>query len=267
MNNISEETSLIGFKAICNFVKELEGVFGKSHKPLKLYNRFLSETKFLNEQSITKNLKVFNVFCAENRTAFETKDFSKFKNSVIQYSPKLFIDMNFIFNKADTETKEVIWRHLLTISAIVDPAGKAKQILKEETSAESDFISNLITKVEKNVKPDSNPMEAISTIMQSGLLNELMGDISSNEKKLDMGKLLGTVQKMVSGLSGQVGDDPQAKQAFGMINNMMSGIQNGQAPDMAGMMGMMTSMMSSMNGSSSQPSIETIEEEEENKKD
>jgi hypothetical protein len=263
---MNEETSLIAFKAICNFVNDLEGEYGKKHKPLRLYKRLINHTQIAHEQAIKKHLSIFHTFCVQNRDALSSQDSEKLTQDRFEYSERVYIDMKLIFKFSDSETKPIIWKHLLTISAIIDPTGKAKDILKKSAEEgktgqnESDFLSNIISKVEKSVKPNANPMEAVSSIMQSGLLNEMMSDLGS--KKLDLGKLLGAVQGMVGSLSSQVGDDPEAKQAVGMLNNMTSMMGNigsgGESqgmPDMSGMMQMMTTMMSGM-----KPPSATVEE-------
>jgi hypothetical protein len=248
---MNDETSLIGFKAICNFVNELEAEYGKNHKPLRLYKRLVNHTQIAHDNAIKRHLSVFQNFCISNREAFSERDASKLSESKILYSERVFIDMSVIFRLSDSETASIIWKHLLTISAIVDPAGKARELLKKVTvedkdsSAEADFLQGIISKVETSVKPESNPMEALSSIMQSGLFNDMMSDIGS--KKLDMGKLLGVVQGMVSSFGEQAGTDPETKQAIGMMSNMMGGMLNnagnGAPPDISGMMQMMMNSM------------------------
>lgn len=263
---MNEETSLIAFKSICNFVNDLESEYGKKHKPLRLYKRLVNHTQIAHDQAIKKHISVFHDFCVVNREAISSQDTQKLSKNRVEYSERVYIDMKLIFSFADSDTTPIIWKHLLTISAIIDPTGKAKDILKKSAEEgktgknESDFLTNIISKVESSVKPDANPMEAVSSIMQSGLLNEMMSDLGS--KKLDIGKLLGAVQGMVSSLGSQVGDDPEAKQAVGMLNNMTSmmgnvgsGVGGSGMPDMSGMMQMMTTMMSGM-----KPPSSTVEE-------
>ena len=264
---MNEETLLIGFKAICNFINDLESVYGKKHKPLKLYKRLINHTQISHDQAIRKHIAIFYQFCSANQEALTTRDKTKLTSTRLEYSERVFVDMGYILGVADSETTDVIWRHLLTISAILDPSGKAKEVLRKATAEgktgkeESDFLTNIISKVEKNVKPDSNPMEAISSMMQSGVFNEMLSDLGS--KKLDMSKLLGAVQGMVAGLGNQLGDDPEAKQALGMLTNMTGmlggGAGNGQAPDMAGMMQMMSGLMAGASAGSTPtlPSVET----------
>ena len=201
---MNEETSLIAFKAISIFVNDLDSAYGKKHKPLKLYKRLINQTQIAHDNAIRKHLTIFYDFCVANRDALSSQDASKLVQKKIDYSDKVHIDMGFILRIADSETLPIIWKHLLTISAILDPTGKAKEILKKSaeddksTKDETDFLTNIISKVESTVKPDANPMEAVSSIMQSGIFTEMMSDLGS--KKLDLGKLLGAVQGMVAQL-------------------------------------------------------------------
>lgn len=249
-----EETSLIAFKAVCNFINDLESEYGKRHKPLKLYKRLINHTQIAHDNAIRKHLVVFHDFCIANRDALAVQDKTKLALKKLEYSERVYIDIDYVLHIADAETTPVIWRHLLTISALLDPTSKAKEILKKAAEEgksgvdETDFLTNIISKVEKSVKPDANPMEAVTSIMQSGILTEMMSDLGS--KKLDLSKLLGAVQGMVTTLSNQAGDDPEAKQAMGMLSNVTSMMGNmgngGPPPDMSGMMQMMTSMMGNM---------------------
>jgi len=266
---MNEDTSLIAFKAICNFVNDLESVYGPRQKPLKYYKRLINKTQISHENAIRKHITLFHDFCVANRDALTSQNAGKLVQKTIKYSDNVSINMEVIFKNADAETSPVIWNHLLTISAILDPTGKAKEILKKAAETgksgqdETDFLTNIISKVEKNIKPDANPMEAVSSIMQSGIFTDMMSDLGS--KKLDLGKLLGAVQGMVSVLGNQAGDDPESKQAMGMLSNvtsMMGNMGNNQAagtPDMSGMMQMMTMLMSGAKMPSA--SVEEISEE------
>ena len=54
-----------------------------------------------------------------------------------------------------------------------------------------DFLTNIIEKVEQNVSPNDNPMEAISSIMKSGIFQELITGMGSGLQNgtLDLNKL------------------------------------------------------------------------------
>jgi hypothetical protein len=263
---MNDESYLIAFKAVCNFVNDLNIAFGNRYKPLKLYNRLISKTQICHDTAIKKHLTLFTNFCISNREPFSERDNKKLINTKIEYSSNVYFDINTIFGFADDETKNIIWRHLLTISAIVDPAGKAKEMLKKiqeenkDQTDETDFLSDIISKVEKNVRPDTeNPLEAVTSIMQSGVFTDLLSGMQNglSSGKLDMSKLLGTVQKMVTKLSNEAGGDPQTTNMINSMSGMLGNIQNGTPPDLSGMMSMMSGMMSNM---AVAPKIEEINE-------
>jgi hypothetical protein len=242
-----DETPLLTFKAICNFINDLADVFGSKHKPLKLYKRLINQTQIAHDQAIKKHITVFHDFCISNRDAIFTQNPAIINSTQLSYSSRVYIDMRIIFKLADNDSIPVIWKHLLTISALIDPAGNAKNILKKNVDEkkssvdETQFLSEMITKFENTITPDSNPADAIGAIMQSGMMTDLVNNMQGG--KLDLGKLMGAVQNMVFSIEQKAGDDPEAKQAIGMVNNMIGTINSGQQPDMAGMMSMMTSFM------------------------
>lgn len=271
------DTSLITFKAISNFVSELASEFGKKHKPLRLYQRLVSQTTLSHDKAIMKHIDAFRTFCVNNRDAIISKNIGEIKQRKVQYSSRVYVDIKFILRSADAEIKEVIWKHILCISALVDPAGKAKEILKknmEDGKAggdETEFLTNIISKVEETVQPDADPMAAVSSIMNSGIFTDLIGGMQNGLQSgnLDIGKLLGAVQGMVGSLSSQAGDDPQTAGAMSMLNNMTSMMGNmaeqsqgdGKVnpPDIKKMMEGMTQMMGQISDSD-ETKIEEVEE-------
>lgn len=250
MNN---EVTFMAFKTICNFVNDLTSVYGSKYKPLKLYHRLINQTQIGHVEAIEKHISIFRDFCIKNRDAIYENNDSKIKENTVNYSNKVYINFTHVFGISDPDTKPVIWKHLLTISAILDPTGNAKNILKKnaeenkECEKETDFLTDIITKVENTIQPSQNPAEAMSSVLKSGLINDLLGSMETNLKdgKLDIGKLLGSVQKMVSSLESQVGDDPESKNTINMVNTMIGtmGNSNGAQPDISGMMSMMASFM------------------------
>jgi hypothetical protein len=253
---LSEETSLLAFKAICNFISDLSEEYGKRHKPLQLYKRLSSHTQISHDKAIRKHISIFQDFCVANREALTSQEVKKLVSKKIVYSERVYIDMEFIFHVADKENSQVIWQHLLIISALIDPAGKAKDILKKKAEEESkneqnetNFLSEIISKVEKNVRPDSNPMEAFSSILQSGVANDLMSGMQGGLQsgKLDLKKLLGAVQGIVSNLESQAGEDSEAKKTMGVLNGVIGSLGNGDSPpDIGTMMSSMMALMSTM---------------------
>jgi len=267
---MNPDTSLVCFKAISNFTTELVELYGKQQRSLKLYGRLINKTTIVHDKSIKKHIDAFRDFCITNRDAIVTKSSDKLTMSKISYSQRVFIDMIEIFKLSDRETSTVIWEHLLCISALVDPAGKAREVLKAnlESGGETNFLTNIIDNIEANVDPDGSPMDAVSSIMKSGIFTDLLSGMNNglSDGSLDMGKLAGAVQGMVAQLGEQAGGDPQAAGAVNMISTLMSGLntgENGAPPDLENMMkGMMSGLANS--GESNLPTIEESITNEEN---
>lgn len=199
--------NLLTFKAITSFVNDLSDIFSADNHELKLYQHLINKTTISHEKAIEKHIEAFSTFCLKNREAIVTKDHSKLMND-IRYSDKVFIDIKSILASTDKETANVIWKHILTISAFVDPSGRAKEILRQNSSNESNLISDIINKVEENVDLNhSNPLDAVSSIMNSGLFTDLMVGMNSKlqDGSIDVGKLMNTVQQLCSTIGGADG--------------------------------------------------------------
>ena len=267
MTTAQVDTSLVTFKAISNFTTSLEEVFGKEERPLKLYVHLINKTTLSHEKAIHKHIEAFRLFCTANRDALESKDVSKLVESKISYSERVYIDITRIFNSADKDTRGIIWRHLLTLSALVDPTGKARQILKTtakkgNSATEANFLNDIIGKVEEHVDPDANPMDAVASIMKSGVFADLVGGMGNGlqDGSLDLGKLIGTVQTMVTALTGEVGVvGNEGENPMELINTMMGGISTGRderddgtpvLPDLGGIMNMMGPMLGALSSTS-----------------
>ena len=270
---MTTDTSLVCFKAISNFTSELEQLFSKKQRSLKLYGRLINKTTIAHDKSITKHIDSFRKFCVANREAILSKSPKKLSIKKISYSQRVFIDMEEIFKFSDKDTSNVIWEHLLCISALVDPAGNARNLLKKTLDSgktggtETNFLTDIINKVEANVDPNASPMEAVSSIMQSGIFTDLIGGMNSglSDGSLDLGKLMGAVQGMVGQLGEKTGGDPQAEGAMNMLTSMMgnmSGVtQNTTAnKDVPDLNGLMQDMMNNLSKSGNTPKNEKTNE-------
>lgn len=247
----NSNSNLIAFKAITVFVNELSLAFSDTIHSVKLYNHLISKTTLSHEKVIKRHIEIFKEFCISNRDGILDKNIKKFLKFKIEYSDKVFIDFANIFEHSDRDTKKVIWNHLLTISAILDPEGKAKDVLKnDKESNESDFITDIISKVEEHVKPGTNPLEAVSNIMSSGVFTDIVAGMNSGMKdgSLDLGKLMGSVQKICTKFGtelpeGSIKDGEQNPMAMlnmigGMLNpQAANNLDGGAPPDLAAMLG------------------------------
>lgn len=227
-------SNLVVFKSISNFINELEGVYGEKQRSLVLYNHLINKTTLVHDKPIQKHVNIFKEFCVNNRDAILDKDKSKIKGGIIEYSEKVKVDIKSILDEeSDRENLNVIWSHLLTLLAMVDPTSNARKVLQEaekngKGGNEINFLTDIIDKVEKNVdvSDTENPMNAINGIMQSGLFQDLVGDLGKkiDEGSLDVGKLVNSVQDIVSQQPG--GND--------IISTMMGTLSSSSSPPCGG---------------------------------
>jgi hypothetical protein len=219
---------VLPFKAIHTFVMSLNEEFGSKNKSLRLYARLIEQTTFSHEVPIRKHVQAFTNFCISNREAILAKNWEGFVQHKVIYSERVFIHLKDLFKMADADQRSVMWQHVLTISALVDGSGRAKQILKKSAGKgagkEVNFLTDMIDKVEKNINLEnaSNPLEAITQIMSSGVLTDLIGSMNQNinSGQLDMGKMFGAIQNMVGTITK---DQPEMGQ---MISGLMQNLGN-----------------------------------------
>lgn len=227
------------FKAIQNFVSDLGEFFSSEIHSLALYERLITKTSLVHVEAVEKHIASFRKFLTENEDVILQKkgDFT----GNIAYSQKVYINMNDVMKlNMEEDTRNTIWDHLLTLSAIVCLSQKAKDVLKAKSASsnlvkfegkndEDDFLNTIIAKVEKHVTPDTtNPQEAISSIMSSNMIPELVNSLNTgiSSGKLDLGKMMSSVQKMVGNIAPEAQNDPNIANAMGMLTNMMSVMGN-----------------------------------------
>jgi hypothetical protein len=226
--------TLTTFKAIVNFTESIGDIFANKNRGLKLYQHLISKTTFCHDKAIEKHINAFKKFCVTNRDAILENDEKKIQMNNITYSNKVYINIPFILGMCASDQKNAIWKHLLVISALTDPLSRAKEILKnkkeeedKEKNSESNFLSKIMDKVEKNIDVNADPMSAVSSIMSSGMFNEMIDEMNTGMQNgsIDLGKLLGTVQTMVSetngNSSGTEGNIPDLSGIMSMIGPML----------------------------------------------
>lgn len=240
MNNAKSsknEKILQTFEKIVDFVSELNIAFGSHFHEIAAYNHLLSRTKISQRLIIKKHVELFREFCERNREALLAKDFSKIMSHRISFSERAYLDLHALLSQKtiDSDTSDTIWSHLLVISALIDPTVEVQEMLKKLQSSgspEGQFLDNFFTRIQSvdtsNIST-SDPMTAASAILQSGVLNDLVGSIDKQVKdgSLDFGKLLGTVQNMLGSLSGAPNGSADANPMAGMMNmGGLGGIMN-----------------------------------------
>jgi len=255
------------FTKIADFVAQLHEAFCQNSKfhEIELYNHLLGKTKLSNKAAIHKHIELFSSFCLINFKAIETRNINELKQEKVSYSDKVFLDMKQLLTISDNDTSKSIWDHLLVISACTDPTSKATELLKElqnSNTSENQFLNKFLQKVESSIDPQkatSNPMEAAASLLQGGVLNDLISSMDTGIKSgdLDISKLMGTVQGMLGSLSNNSNNSSNPLgnidmgSIMGMVGNMMGQMNNtnssssSTSPDPLGNLG---SLMSNLGG-------------------
>lgn len=216
-----DDNTALAFNTICNFIRDLNASFGNKQKSLLLYGHLIEKTGLIHIEPVKKHIHIFKEFVEENQEAIEERNKSMFKTGVLSYSEKVAIDLQSIFETCDKEEEKVIWNHLLTISAVLNPIGKAKQILKtmseKPKGKEENFLKNIMDKIGSEVEgmdgENMNPMQMIGSMMSSGAFNEIFQSLSSgmNDGNLDLGSMMNSMQSIMSNLNTMVEEVKQEK--------------------------------------------------------
>lgn len=221
-----DNTTALAFNTICNFIRDLNASFGNKQKSLLLYGHLIEKTGLIHIDPVKKHIGIFKEFVEENQEAIEKQEKSLLKSGIITYSEKVAIDIKSIFEMSDREEEKIIWNHLLTISAVLNPVGNAKQILKTLTSTENsnakkppatedNFLKNIMDKIGSEVQncdtENMNPMQMIGSLLSSGALNDIFQSLSTgiNDGNLDLNSMMSSMQSMMSNLSTMVNETKQ----------------------------------------------------------
>lgn len=187
---------------------------------MALYERLIMKTTLSHKDAVEKHINAFRAFYQAGKESIISKTPSFTIN--IFYSAKVFINMNEVFKiDMDEDTRSAIWNHLYVISVLFDPSVKDSlpthkalttfsNPLSNMTSAlsnseEDQLLSKVISKVQQHVTEDTtDPQQAISSILSSDLIPELVGTINSGMSNgtFDIGKMISSVEKMVGGMGG-----------------------------------------------------------------
>lgn len=243
---MDENTTLIAFKAISKFVRDLAEEFGKANLGLQLYNRLIEKTTIAHDKPVAKHVETFHHFCVSNREGILGQDLLTNPATVqtVVYSEKVNFNIIDVIRGADSESRTVIYRHLLTILALVDPASahEAKTVLRGAAAAssaaalaaipadsnEGKFLTDIISNVEKTIDPTqmTNPIQAVQSVLSSGVFTDMLGKMQEGmaSGQLDIGKLMGTMTSVIGGMGGGApnagGADPMASM-MSMLGPMM----------------------------------------------
>jgi len=211
-----DDNTALRFNTICNFIRDLNESFGARQKSLMLYGHLIEKTGLIHIEPVKRHIQIFQQFTKENDEAIMNRNKKLLKQPRLVYSEKVAIDLGNIFQICDREEEKVIWTHLLTISAILHPEGRAKQVLKERPQPSppqtDNFLKNIMDKIGEQVQAadgqEANPMQMIGNMMSSGVFNEIFQGLSGGmqDGNLDLGKMMNSMQDLMSNLNTMVQD-------------------------------------------------------------
>jgi hypothetical protein len=211
------------FNAIKSFVTEINSLYGAHYKPLALYGRLIEKTNLSHTIPVNKHINAFRKFMVSNRNAIYNMNEQEFKPHKIQYNDNVYFNIKTIMNMADPDTQQVIWQHLLVLSALLDSGSNAKQRIKEHQLALSEqeatsnpgldpMLSGIMNMVSSVMMSDGGSGgegvgntsglgdmgNVFGQIMSSGILPKMMTTISSSVKdgQLDIGNIVSSVQSL-----------------------------------------------------------------------
>jgi hypothetical protein len=165
-----------------------------------------------------KHIKLFKNFAIRNRAQILSSN-TALVDPIVRYSDRVKIDFSVIFRDVEledsaAETQEILFEHLLVLSMVLDPESRAAEVLRERKKKrplppmleslfeEHDFLKDMVDKVEKHVTPGANPMEAMTSMMTSGVLQDIVAGMQQkiDDGSLDIQKLMASVQTMTQAL-------------------------------------------------------------------
>lgn len=201
------------FKALGDFVEDLYSIYdnGKKKTPLCFYRRLLQEASPDSGTAINKFLSPFWEFWNKHKTSI-MNDITRIpRGTIIRFhdSGRAYIDIQKFIHKANSETREAIRQHLITIGAIISPNEKVLTALAEEqdeiskhidtSSAEGRYLNEIMNRTKDlNVGGDS-PQQAVMGLMTSGIFTDMMSTLQNgnmNPKKM-VKMMQGMMNKMI----------------------------------------------------------------------
>ena len=249
------------FLAISEFVNDIsqESNFAKI-KNIQLFNKLLEGTTIRDTKAIGRYIQAFRDFFNNNKEYLTLKKFGS--NTKIEYSERIYIDVEWVIKKLTVQESEVVYKHLLTIYGLMNTGKESKnavELLKKTgnsiavnsvagNTAVAVNDNSLFKNLENLETPDtpegqfireslsgiadqfsnintqnSNPMQMVSQLMTSGFFQEFTQNL---QDKFASGEI--NINSLITTAGSMVGSD--------------SGVDISQLTQMMGAMGAMNSL-------------------------
>jgi hypothetical protein len=210
------------FKAIVEFADQMNDVFGKEDVNVNKVYRILAKTSLTNRKVIERHLIIFYNFLETNRMAILARTPADFLESHIELTSNIRMNVKDTIAKADAPTQKIIWQHLFNIMFLYNPddaviKNELKTSISENDTKENKFLMDTFSKFEDIMKKpgeeNKDPMAMMGGLLQSGFLNEMIGNINSgvNKGDLNIKNLISTVQNLLGNLSETIDKEEKTK--------------------------------------------------------
>lgn len=191
----------LAFDSILNFLSDLAEAFPNTSAGS--YYSYITNIKVGDKEERSKNVKLFSAFCAANRDEIVKDSLEQLKMHKICYSDsEVPFDIQEVFDDSTfSDNREIILKHLLTISALVDEESNAKQILlsMERSNIFGDpSITSLFGKITEDIERQdmggtTDPMKMIENLMKSESFGSLVSSLTSKVQsgEINVNNLMG----------------------------------------------------------------------------
>lgn len=201
----------LAFDSILNFLSDLAEAFPESLA--KPYFEHISDIKAGDKDKQTATVNLFHDFCASNRDEITKGSFEEIKDSTFSFGDSKSFDLKAVFDdSAFAANKDIILKHLLTISALVDKDSNAKQVLismERESIFNDPSISGLFGKITEDIEKQdlagtTDPMKMIENLMKSESFGTLVSSLTSKVQngEINVNNLIG-MAALGNGVLGQ----------------------------------------------------------------
>lgn len=193
---MEDNNNLLLFKIITKIVSKVNEMCGETHLNIQLYNRLLEKTTLTNTNSIDRHISLFREFCISNSESIINRDYDKFESDGVNFSDNIYINFKSVFEEGNEEGNEEDCDRLW---------GMLNNFAKKTKPRDKNFLANLMGKIEGSVDVNTNnPMEAITSMMSSGVFSDLVGTMTSGLSNGDI--TLGSLFGQMNDLAGNMGD-------------------------------------------------------------
>ena len=218
------------YSSVKSFVDDLWEVYGTLNKPtpLALYRRLLDHINKNDTLGIDKIKNGFNDFYDVYFKYIVNDEMNKInEKATIRYdkSNGVYLEIGKFIKLSDTDTVNAIRQHLLTIYAILNPSNEVIEKLESTSSTrrsqsnelpidtstpEGEFIGGIMNKVKDSVDVEnmSNPAQTITSLMSSGVIQDMVSGLQSGiaRGEMDINRMLSSMQSMIGSLMTDVED-------------------------------------------------------------